>query len=1213
MAGILGEYTEIFLEESEDQIEELNSNLVLLEKDHHNQEIINDIFRAAHSLKSSAAFVGLYNLSDLAHKMENLLQKIREGSLEVNINLVNILFQCFDLIRHVISKVSEGVKIDEPFTKMIEEIEAYEKNPKAKSSSENGGNSSRESTNTKNESTKDRVRESHQRPQPGRQNSGPSEGKPGSGKDSLVLTMDDVRAIYQELDEDPDLSPYKIRVSLKQDTPMLGLRLTLIIQNLKSFGTIYKSKPSEEELENQFKGNSLYLVFLSPKSGAEIQEIMNVDMVESIQVQSLSLPNLDSRRSSGVAGRNRVGESPPLESNSVSGSDSGSSGSSVSSGSDAGESQRVAKSGKGSLARNSVNATGEDIDRPTNDAKVVLKSIKVSSDKLDQLMNNVGELVITNSGFQKIYDDLVNLFGEDSLFNELKSKIDQINRISKDLQSGIMNIRMVPIGSVFNRFSRLVRDLSLETNKKIELVLRGENTELDKKVIDAIGEPLIHLIRNSVDHGIETPEERVKKGKPEYGTVELNAYQGGSNIMVEIRDDGKGLSRKKILEKAIEKNLVSKEDASTLTDSEVFQFIFASGFSTADQVTDISGRGVGMAVVNKLIEEFKGKIIINSEEGAGTSFTLSFPQALAIIPSILVIMEEEVYAFPLSEVSETIKVNLEQITTLEGHEIINLRGEVLPIYRLNRILGLAERQEWEELPVVIVNYKSRKLGFIVDDLIGKHETVIKSLAKNYKTVPGLTGATIMGDGTIILVLDIPGLVELVGSDLVIHRREISGEPMKRVNSVRSLETVDSDFIFKSKLATNLFNSKLSDLKAKDKSKSKRDKLGKRGRQEDRIIVQREELERVGSGTGPSNGNGVAMALPQNPGYLPSGLDPENSETTSGSKREGTAVLEKQNTGSGESRTGNDSQIMDRDSKRESLSQPGNKSGITGFTSFDDEDDSPSEELPTDPDTRIGGAKPSEQDPLASGSRDKSDLFSHLESKVESEDEEHKRKASEIIRGFIDQKNQRINSVRQTKAEGIDELLNKEQLRKLETVMNTGMMNAGVVLSQLVGKEVELFVPEISLTDKDGLAREIRYSDDKFYGVKIRMNGDLNGNLLMMFSEENGKIVSRELLGEKGVGSDSGLSEDSVSVLGEISNIVCSGVINSLSNKTKTEILPSVPELIAGNFREVLDIVKPERTKFLSMHTEFSQEGNNLLGILLFLPDFDELVTIISKL
>lgn len=1091
MAGILGEYTEIFLEESEDQIEELNSNLLLLEKDHNNQEIINDIFRTAHSLKSSAAFVGLYHLSDLAHKMENLLQKIREGSLEVNVTLVNILFESFDLIKNVITSVSEGKKIDEPFTDMIERIQNYEENPSLEDSASTS-------------------------PIPPGEN-GKSVNSP-SKQDALVLTMDDVSEIHSELEDDPSLNPYKVKIVLKSDTQMKGLRFTLILQNLKNNGIVFKSKPSDMELESGgITSTNLYFVYLSSKREAEIHELANIDMVETVQVSHIKLPDP----------LNRLDRDSQKGIKSV---------------------EPVSSTDNGNLSP-SRSRPQNSTETPGAESKVVLKSIKVSSDKLDHLLNNVGELVITNSGFQKIYDDLIIVFGEDTLFTELKSKIDQINRISKDLQTGIMNIRMVPIGSVFNRFSRLVRDLSLDTGKKVELVLKGENTELDKKVIDAIGEPMLHLIRNSMDHGIELPAERMKAGKPEEGKIELNAYQGGSNIMVEIRDDGKGLSRSKIADKVVQKGLATQDEVSAMSDNEVYQFIFAPGFSTAEKVTDISGRGVGMHVVNNLIQEFKGKIIINSQEGVGSSFTLSFPQALAIIPSILVVMEEEVYAFPLSEVSETIKVNIDQITTLEGHEIINLRGEVLPIYRLNRIIGLADREDLEELPVVIVNYKSRKLGFIVDDLIGKHETVIKSLAKNFKNVPGLTGATIMGDGTIILVLDIPGLVELASVELMDESASQVGEQMKRVSSIRSLENSESDYVFKTKLATNIFNSKLFLQRSKDKLKNKKD----RGRtpshsaelEDSRIIVSKSELIREDSLD--SNQKEVLGST-----RIPEAIEFANSESE---------PKEVKNTPTIDSTAGD---------------KPEPKS--------------------------VKKTEPSES------------LYSHLESKIGDVDEDHKKKASEIIKGFIDQKNERLNSVHQSSTQEIDELLNKEQLRKLESVMNTGMMNAAVVLSQLVGKEVELFVPDISLTNKEGLAKEIRFSDENFFGMKVRMNGDLHGNLLMMFSEENGKEIANQLLGGKNVfTSTSGLSEDSVSVLGEISNIVCSGVINSLSNRSKSEIMPSVPEFITGKFIEVLDIVKPERTKFLSMHTEFNHEGNNLLGILLFLPDFDELVGLISKL
>jgi two-component system chemotaxis sensor kinase CheA len=1075
LAGILGEYTEVFLEESEDQIEELNSNLVKLEKDHENPEIINDIFRAAHSLKSSSAFVGLYNLSDLAHTMENLLQKIREGSLEINVKLVNLLFECFDLIKQVIEGVANGVKVETPFTDMIQKLQDYE----VSVSGGGGPTTATTKTVTHASGTKQVV---------------------GNHAESFGnLSEEEISEIRMAIKEEDGLSAFSVDLRLKNDTPMQNLRLLLILQSVTQSGVVIKCNPTEEALDNGQGSYALSFITVTKYSKDELYTQCNIDMVETLSVQEINIPETE------MEALEKRAESSVKESNSK-----------VSSSIDTEE--KVPTKGSANF------------EKAVTDSKVVMRTIKVSSDKLDQLMNNVGELVITNSGFQKIYDDLVAQFGEDSLFNELKGKIDQINRISKDLQTGIMNIRMVPIGSVFNRFTRLIRDLSLETGKQVNLVLRGENTELDKKVIDAIGEPLIHLIRNSVDHGIESPEERKLAGKSEEGTVELNAYQGGSNILVEIRDDGKGLSKNKILQKAIERGLVTEADSQNLSESDIFQFIFAPGFSTADKISDISGRGVGMNVVNKLIEEFKGKIIIHSEEGKGSSFTLSFPQALAIIPSILVIMEEEVYAFPLSEVSETIKVNLDQITTLEGHEIINLRGEVLPIYRLNRILGLADKQEMLEVPVVIVNYKTRKLGFMVDDLIGKHETVIKSLGKNFKDVQGLTGATIMGDGTIILVLDIPGLVEIAADKVDWTDKLVSGEMMKRSSTIRSLEMSDSEYIFKSNHPTNRYNAKLIELRAKDKSRTKKEKH----KIEKHIIVPKEEV------------------------YTEEPVT--NQKIT-------TEVSKKETTVNGHS-----------------------------------EDHSTTTETTTA--TLVLDHKTDEIHRLADVA------------KIDNVKQTEREQAAEIIKGFVEQKEERLNQVAALNSDEINQIMSSKDIKKLENIVNTGMMNAGVVLSQLVGKEVELFIPEIKLTDRDGLAKEFRYSMDQFFGMKIRMTGDLNGNLLMMFSEENGSEIAKELLGSEEAkyadGNNHKLSDDMMSVLSEISNIVCSSVMNSLSNKLKKEILPSVPEMITGSFMEVVDIVKPERTKFLSMHTEFNHQGSNLIGVLVFLPDFDELVELIHK-
>ncbi len=1075
MSGILGEYTEIFLEESEDQIEELNANLLRLETDHNNPEIINDIFRAAHSLKSSAAFVGLYNLSDLSHKMENLLQKIREGKISINVTLVNLLFECFDLIKEVIDAVGRGEKKDNSYSEMIAKLESYEKSQEGQGAGQVISSVARQTIQVKEEPVA--VIPEAVTPVANTSSSSAS-AEPHA---PLKLEEEETRELEEEL-KIRNAKAYDVRVALKGDTPMKGLRFTLILQNLKLNAVIYKSTPDVESLERGIDQNFINFILITQISDEDIYKLIMVDMVEYIDI---SLRNVQTTMSTSE------------------------------------KTDKITQEAK--KERTAVQEKESD--------KALTKSIKVSSEKLDQLMNNVGELVITNSGFQKIYDDLVRNFGDDTIFSELKSKIDQINRISKDLQSGIMNTRMVPIGSVFNRFSRLVRDLSMETGKKVHLNLMGENTELDKKVVDMIGEPMLHLIRNSIDHGIETPAERVKAGKSEFGTVELNAYQGGNNIMVEIKDDGKGLNKGRILKKAIENNLISASDAQNLADNEIYQFIFAAGFSTAAEVTDISGRGVGMNVVNKLIQDFKGKILINTTEGFGTSFTLCFPQALAIIPSILVSMEEEIYAFPLSEVFETIRIKKDQINTLEGHEIINLRGEVLPIYRLNKIIGLADKIDMEEAPVVIVNYNSRKLGFIVDELIGKHETVIKTLEKNYKNIKGLTGASIMGDGTIILVLDIGGLIDITTTS-VVSTSHLVGKEMMRLNTSRSIDVNTSNVIFKTQSSTNIFNSSLLGLQLVDKTKKKKDKSERKKITSDpeQVAPMAEVVEM------PKEDTSTEVAKPTPPTRVP------------------------------EPRKENQYLIVE-------TPEPEKK------------------DMNTEP------------KPMSNSV--------NIENLADSSEDDHQ-KARELLRGFSDQTKKRVESLIPDRP--INEMLSKEEIRKLESVVNTGMMNAGLVLSQLVGSNVELFMPEIMLTDKDELVDEIRDSNEHFFGMKVRMNGDLNGNLLMIFSEEKGKQLASKLLKENET-SDLAkkLSDDSLSVLMEISNIVCSSVMNSLSNKAKAQIMPSVPELVSGNFKEVLDIVKPEKTKFLSMNTEFIYEGDNLIGNLLFLPDFDELVKLITRL
>jgi two-component system chemotaxis sensor kinase CheA len=324
---------------------------------------------------------------------------------------------------------------------------------------------------------------------------------------------------------------------------------------------------------------------------------------------------------------------------------------------------------------------------------------------------------------------------------------------------------MVPIGQVFSRFNRLVRDLAHEFNKNVKLVVKGEDTELDKKVIDVIGEPLMHLIRNSIDHGIEPEELRLEMKKSEVATITLNAYQGGNQIFVEVSDDGRGLNVEEIKRRAIELGMATPEMIANMDDEDIHEMIFNPGFSTAKIITDVSGRGVGMNVVKEIVNEINGNISIETEPGMGTRFIMSFPLTLAIIPAIMVKVANEMYAIPLTDVTETIKISESDITTIEGYEVINLRGEILSLLRLNEFIGIESfLEDGKKIPVVIVGYGNRKVGLLVDFLEGKQEIVIKSLEQNYTTVEGLAGASILGDGSICLILDISSMMNKVISE-----------------------------------------------------------------------------------------------------------------------------------------------------------------------------------------------------------------------------------------------------------------------------------------------------------------------------------------------------------------------------------------------------------------------------------------------------------------
>ena len=425
-------------------------------------------------------------------------------------------------------------------------------------------------------------------------------------------------------------------------------------------------------------------------------------------------------------------------------------------------------------------------------ATAVEQTIRVDVNRLDHLMNLIGELVLGKNRLIKIYSDVEERYEGEQFLEELNQVVSSVSTVTTDLQIAVMKTRMLPIGRVFNKFPRMMRDLSRELNKKIELVIKGEETELDKSIVEEIGDPLVHIIRNSADHGIEMPDVRVGAGKPESGTVELKAYHEGNSIIIEIVDDGKGLDPIMIKGKAVEKGLISEKEADTMSDKEAYNLIFKPGFSTVSKITNVSGRGVGMDVVKTNIEKLNGIIEIDSMVGKGTTIKLKIPLTLAIIQALLVGVQEEFFAIPLSSVLETVRITQDDIFLVEGKSVLRLRSEVLSLVRLSDIFDIeATMEENANLYVVIIGLADSKIGLIIDRLVGQEEIVIKSLGYYLKGIEGIAGATIRGDGKVTLIVDVAALMQMAKTS---HKKVGSNKKAAEVAAVKiARKTLPSDY------------------------------------------------------------------------------------------------------------------------------------------------------------------------------------------------------------------------------------------------------------------------------------------------------------------------------------------------------------------------------------------------------------------------------------
>ncbi|MBU7008289.1 chemotaxis protein CheA [Phosphitispora fastidiosa] len=688
------QYRGMFLEEAQEHLQKLNEALLDLEGSPENRAILDEIFRSAHTLKGMSATMGFNQVAELTHNMENVLHKLRNGELCSASGIVDLLFKCVDSLDSMINDIAGGGEGDLAVEDLLIELKNLN-DPESQAGKPSGSMS----------------------PETGLSPGVPA-GSAVTGQ-NIVTSIDfneyEKNLIKQAIDQ--GFQCYHIVVSIDPRCVMKSARAFMIFKNMEAIGEIIKSIPPVQDIEEEKfdTGFEIILISIEPQETVRkglvcITEVMEPDITVISQVFSTGSP----------AGR---AETQVLKSQSLQQDKS----LDINDKRDLGATRAIPAKAKAS------------------------QTVRVDTTKLDNLINLVGELVINKTRIEQI--------GKVNQLPDLAETLEQMDRITTDLQNVVMKVRMVPIDTVFSRFPRMVRDLAKELGKEIELIIEGKETELDRTVIDEVGDPLVHLLRNAVDHGIEEPDLRAAAQKPEQGRVLLSARHEGNNVVIEVEDDGKGLNPEALKQKAIEKGILDAEGAAELSDAEAVRLVLRPGFSTAEKITDISGRGVGMDVVKNKIEALSGSINIESSSGRGTRFKIQLPLTLAIIQALLVLIEDETYAIPLSFIAETTSVMPEQVNKIQDQEVILLRGGVLPLIRLNEVLQVQPTAlpKDEEINIVVVKNGEKRVGLLVDTLIGQQEIVIKPLGKLLGNISVVSGATILGNGQVSLIIDVAGL------------------------------------------------------------------------------------------------------------------------------------------------------------------------------------------------------------------------------------------------------------------------------------------------------------------------------------------------------------------------------------------------------------------------------------------------------------------------
>ena len=689
----VSQYLEIFLDESKEHLQNLNTQILELEQDSENMDTVNEIFRAAHSLKGMAGTMGYKRMQNLTHDMENVFSEVRTGAIKVRANMIDILFQCLDALEGYVSSIQEtsdeGTNDNAPIIKLLNDILNNKGNDQAEETVK--AEPITEATTVSDSTATMRWNE---------------------------LNLGSSEKVVLKAAKEKGNHIYGITVKIQESCILKAARAFLVFKALEEHGEIIVSNPSVQDIEDEKFEQEFTLVYVTKVALDEIlKAVKNVSEIAQAEGGVMDIPE-------GNAEENQTNESEDVVQ----------------------ISQTAVAVSEGSVPSKSAAAPKDKKQTPAK--PVVNRTVRVDIEKLDVLMNLVSELIIAKNSLvsASAVEDTTN-----TAFNE---QIEYLESVTTNLHESVMKVRMVPIESVVNKFPRMIRDLSKNLNKKMELYMSGEETELDRTVVDEIGDPLMHLLRNSADHGLETAEVRRARGKNEVGSIFLDAYQDGNNVIIEVRDDGNGIDVEAVKQKAIERGTITTDQAENMTDKDIIDLLFLPSFSTAKVVSDVSGRGVGLDVVRSKIEALSGEVEVKSKLGVGSTFVIRLPLTLAIIQALMVVVGNEKYAISLGSIQTIEDIRPEDIKQVQSKEVINLRGNVIPIVRLSDVLDIDSDKNPEENMIVVIVKKGEKFaGIVVDELMGQQEIVIKSLGKYINKCKKISGATILGDGEVALILD----------------------------------------------------------------------------------------------------------------------------------------------------------------------------------------------------------------------------------------------------------------------------------------------------------------------------------------------------------------------------------------------------------------------------------------------------------------------------